>query len=43
MKISNFVIVFIIILLIALASLWYTAKDNERIEKLEQQSDIAAN
>ena len=41
MKISNFVIVFIIILLIALASLWYTSKDNERIEKLEQ-SDIAA-
>ena len=43
MKISNFVIVFIIILLIALASLWYTSKDNERIEKLEQQSDIATN
>jgi CHASE3 domain sensor protein len=43
MKTSHFVIIFIIILLIVLASFWYTAKDNERIEGLEQQSDIAAN
>ena len=40
MKISNFIIVLAVILIIAAGSLWYTSKDNDRLSDIEATAEL---